>query len=243
MIEVINLKFSYSKKVVLSDINFKLKSGENLAILGENGSGKSTLLKCMLNLLPYSGEILLNGKNIKCIKRKDLSKQIAYIPQSQNLPFEYKVIDIVLMSRISHKSFFENYSKKDYKICEDALEKLGISHLKERIFTNLSGGEKQLVYLARAMSSKAKIIFMDEPVSGLDFGNQIKLLNLIKTLSNSGYMVVITSHHPRHVKFINSNVLMIKDRAIFKFGKAEILNEENIFKLYGIDYSKFRDIL
>ncbi|QOQ87975.1 ABC transporter ATP-binding protein [Campylobacter corcagiensis] len=122
MIEVKNLKFFYSKKVILNGINFNLKSGENLAILGENGSGKSTLLKCMLNLLPYSGEILLNGKNIKSIKRKDLSKQIAYIPQSQNLPFEYEVIDIVLMSRISHKSFLKITLKKIMKFARTLLK-------------------------------------------------------------------------------------------------------------------------
>lgn len=147
------------------------------------------------------------------------------------------------MGRLAHKNLFENYSKKDYKICEEALEKLEILHLKDRIFANLSGGEKQLVYSARALSSRAKIIFMDEPVSGLDFGNQIKLLSLIKTLANDGYTVVITSHHPRHVRFLNSKVLMIKNGEIFKFGEAEILNEANISALYEIDYSKFKEIL
>lgn len=243
MIEIKNLSFSYKNKAVLSNLSFCIKQGENLAILGENGCGKSTLLKCILNLLKFKGEILINGKNLLSFSRKNLAQIIAYIPQFQNSPFEYKVIDIVLMGRLAHKNLFQSYSKNDYEISLNALEKLEISHLKDRIFTNLSGGEKQLVYCARSLASKAKIIFMDEPVSGLDFGNQIKFLSLIKTLSNDGYTIVITSHHPRHVKFLNSKILMIKNASIFNQGNSTILNEANISALYEIDYSKFKEIL
>lgn len=243
MIEVKNLSFSYKNRAILSNLSFCINEGENLAILGENGCGKSTLLKCILNLLKFKGEILINGKNLLSFSRKNLARIITYIPQFQNSPFEYKVIDIVLMGRLAHKNLFESYSKNDYKISLNALEKLEILHLKDRIFSNLSGGEKQLVYIARSFASEAKIIFMDEPVSGLDFGNQIKLLSLIKMLSNDGYTVIITSHHPRHIQFLNSKVLMIKNGTKFKQGNAEILSIANISALYEIDYSKFKEIL
>ena len=147
------------------------------------------------------------------------------------------------MSRLAHKGFFENYSKKDYEICYMGLERLGITHLANRVFKTLSGGERQLVYLARALSCGAKAIFMDEPVSGLDFGNQIKLLNLIKELSLEGYTIIITTHHPRHAKFLNGAVLMLKDGVKFGHGSVDLLDTKNISELYAVDYEKYKEIL
>ncbi|MSN96876.1 ABC transporter ATP-binding protein [Campylobacter sp. FMV-PI01] len=239
MISVKNLEFSYHKKAVLQDINFDFKN--SLAILGENGCGKSTLLKCMLNLVKFKGEILFNKKDITKFSRTNLALNFAYIPQFYDVNFDYEVLDIVLLSRLNHKKFFENYSKDDYEICTLNLEMLGINHLKNRIFKNLSGGEKALVYLARALSTNAKIIFMDEPVSALDFGNQIKFLNLIKNLRDKNF--ILTSHHPRHIKYLGFDVLMLKNGKILEFGKNEILNPQNISKLYGVDYEKYKEIL
>jgi len=243
LISVRNLEFSYPKKEILKGVSFEIKNGESLSILGENGCGKSTLLKCMLNLLKFRGEILLNGVNLHKISRANLAKKIAYIPQFPNVTFEYEAIDVVLMSRLAHKGFFENYSKKDYEICYVSMERLGISHLANRVFKSLSGGERQLVCIARALSSGAKAIFMDEPVSGLDFGNQIKLLNLIKELSGEGYTIVITTHHPRHAKFLNSTILMLKNGVKFRHGSAELLDTKNISELYEVDYEKYKEIL
>lgn len=241
MISVKDLKFTYKKREILKGLNFSINS--SISVLGENGSGKSTLLKCMLGLLDFKGEILLKGVSLKSLSRKEISSTIAYIPQIYSTPFDYKVIDMVLMARLGSKKILENYSKNDYEISENALKKLGILDFRDRVFTHLSGGERQLVYIARALASKAKVIFMDEPTNGLDFKNQIKLLEIIKELAKNGYIFIITTHHPRHAKFLDFNALMIKSGEIFMYGDAKILNDENISALYGIDYAKFRDIL
>lgn len=239
MISVRDLEFGY-KSPVLRGLSFDIDG--NLIILGENGSGKSTLLKCLLNLIKFRGEILLNSKSIKKLKRSEISKLISYIPQTHSTPFEYKVIDMVLMSRLAYKNILENYSKNDYQICYEALDRVGILDFKDRLITALSGGERQLVYIARALASRATTILMDEPTNGLDFGNQIKLLELIKELGDKRF--IITTHHPRQAKFLGFDILMIKDGAIFRHGGCKnTLTTDNISALYGVDYAKFGEIL
>lgn len=242
MIELKNLNIEYDKKSILKDINFSFKSGI-LNILGENGCGKSSLLKAILNLISFRGEIIINSKNIKEISVKDLAKMIAYIPQSNQTPFNYKAIDIVLMGRLAHKNLFENYSKEDERISLECMEILGILDLANKDFFILSGGQKQLVLIARALASKAKTIIMDEPVNGLDFGNQIRLLEMVKKLARDEYNFIITTHQPRHAKFIGGESLLIKNSKILAKIKSQDLNNDLISALYEVDYKKYKDIL
>ncbi|ANE35328.1 ABC transporter, ATP-binding protein [Campylobacter iguaniorum] len=242
MINVVNLSVKLGSKQVLSGVNLEFESGV-LNILGQNGCGKSTLLKAILKLVKFSGDVLINSQNSRQLSHKDLAKALSYIPQSNFTPFNYSVKEMVLMGRVAHKGIFENYSKNDEKIALNALDELGILTLASEQFLRLSGGQKQLVLIARALATQSKIILMDEPVNGLDFGNQIKLLDMIKSLVNAGYSFIITTHHPRQAKFIGGRSVLIQDGAIFANILSKDLDENLISKLYKIDYNKYKDIL
>ena len=235
MIEIRNLKFGYKDKNILNGISFSIKKGDTLSILGANGSGKSTLLRIMLGFLKFEGTVNICGKSVRSYEKKELARLIAYVPQTHAPSYEYSVFDIVLMGTLCRTSLFSNFSLADKKLAEYALERMGILELKDELYTRISGGQRQL---------GAKVIFMDEPTTGLDFGNQIKLLEMIKTLKDEGYTFVQTTHYPRHAKFISNLVLFLKDGKILDFGKCdELINPSNIDKIYGIDYQKYEDKL
>ncbi|RAZ49753.1 ABC transporter ATP-binding protein [Campylobacter hyointestinalis] len=242
MIKLVNLNVKYAKKEVLKQICFEFEGGI-LNILGENGSGKSSLLKAILGLIKFSGDVLINRANLRSFSSRELASLISYIPQSNFTPFNYSVLDMVLMGRLAYKGFFDNYSKNDRLIAIQSLEILGILNLVNDEFLNLSGGQKQLVLIARALASRAKTIIMDEPINGLDFGNQIRLLEMIKMVASSGYDFIITTHHPRHARFIGGRAILIKNGEILKDTASELLDSSLISKLYGVDYKKYEELL
>lgn len=244
MIEIRNLKFGYKDKNILNGISFSIKKGDTLSILGANGSGKSTLLRIMLGFLKFEGTVNICSKSVRNYEKKELARLIAYVPQTHAPSYEYSVFDIVLMGALCRTSLFSNFSLADKKLAEYALERMGILELKDELYTRISGGQRQLAYIARTLVQGAKVIFMDEPTTGLDFGNQIKLLEMIKTLKDEGYTFVQTTHYPRHAKFVSNLVLFLKDGKILDFGKCdELINPSNIDKIYGIDYQKYEDKL
>lgn len=244
MIEIRNLKFGYKDKNILNGISFSIKKGDTLSILGANGSGKSTLLRIMLGFLKFEGMVNICGKSVRSYEKKELARLIAYVPQTHAPSYEYSVFDIVLMGALCRTSLFSNFSLADKKLAEYALERMGILELKDELYTRISGGQRQLAYIARTLVQGAKVIFMDEPTTGLDFGNQIKLLEMIKTLKDEGYTFVQTTHYPRHAKFVSNLVLFLKDGKILDFGKCdELINPSNIDKIYGINYQKYEDKL
>ena len=182
-IEVQNLSFSYGDRPVLHDISFRVEKGEFLSILGPNGVGKSTLFRCVLGLLSgYPGQVLVDGADSRSFTVREAARHIAYIPQSSHPIFNYSVFDIALMGRTSGLSTFRSPKKKDAELCRWALEKVGIPHLSDRCFHRLSGGEQQLVLIARALVQKAPILMLDEPTASLDFGNQLRVLEQIDDL-------------------------------------------------------------
>lgn len=242
MIKLVNLNVKYAKKEVLKQICFEFEGGI-LNILGENGSGKSSLLKAILGLIKFSGDVLINRANLRSFSSRELASLISYIPQSNFTPFNYSVLDMVLMGRLAYKWLFDNYSKNDRLIAMQSLESLGILNLVNDEFLNLSGGQKQLVLIARALASRAKTIIMDEPINGLDFGNQIRLLEMIKMVASSGYDFIITTHHPRHARFIGGRAILIKNGEIFRDTASELLDSSLISKLYGVDYKKYEELL
>ncbi|OCR85693.1 ABC transporter ATP-binding protein [Campylobacter fetus] len=242
MIKLVNLNVKYAKKEILNQICFEFEGGI-LNILGENGSGKSSLLKASLGLIKFSGDVLINGANLRSFSAKELAKLISYIPQSNFTPFNYSVLDMVLMGRLAYKNLFDNYSKNDRLIAMESLERLGIANLVNDEFLNLSGGQKQLVLIARSLAAKAKTIIMDEPVNGLDFGNQIRLLEMIKTVATNGCNFIITTHHPKHAKFVGGRAILIKNGEIFKDTASEFLDSSLISQLYGVDYKKYEELL
>ncbi len=235
LIKVAGISFGYTRKAVLKEINFSISHGEIVTFLGPNGSGKSTLMKILLGIhRPHCGEVFFNDQNIACLSPKFLAREIAYVPQIHKSSFPYKVIDMVLMGRIPHKPFFFRYSRNDYDIAFDVLEKLSIQHLSGRPYTEISGGERQLTLIARALAQGAKTLIMDEPASGLDYGNQLRLLEQILTLSGEGYTFIKSTHSPEHALWVANRVIMIKNGSIFADGKPdEVICDENLHTLFG----------
>ncbi len=234
-ISVRGVFFGYTNKTVLRDINLDIAHGEIVTLLGPNGCGKSTLIKLMLGLHhPGKGNIYLEGTDISRIDSKTIARTIAYVPQIHRSSFPYAVIDIVLMGRIPHKTFFFRYSKEDMSIARDAMERLSIAHLAERPYTELSGGERQLAVIARALAQGAKTFIMDEPATGLDYGNQLKLLDQIIKLSQEGYTFIKSTHSPEHALWIADRAIMIKNGAIVADGRCdEAISAESLFHLYN----------
>lgn len=236
-IEVKNLNFSYGNRQVLHDISFTANSGEFLSILGPNGVGKSTLFRCVLGLLSgYTGTVTVDGTDVRSFSVREMAKHIAYIPQSSHPIFNYSVSDIVLMGRTSGLSTFRSPKKQDVEICRWAMEKVGISHLALRCFHRLSGGEQQLVLIARALVQKAPVLMLDEPTANLDFGNQLRVLEQARSLAREGYTVIQTTHHPEQSYLFSDRILTIQNGRVLKEGTPEeVLTEETIRALYGVD--------
>jgi iron complex transport system ATP-binding protein len=236
-LEVCHVSYAYRARAVLLDISLKLQVGETVSLLGPNGSGKTTLLKILLGLKqPGSGQVLLDGKPLRGQHPRQVATRLAYVPQDHAMIFPYRVLDVVLMGRLPHLGFFNAYRTEDYALAQQALEKMGVAHLAERPYNEISGGERQLVLIARALAQGAQTLIMDEPVSGLDYGNQLLLLSRLRTLSEQGYAVLHSTHYPDHAQLISTRVLMLKGGRLVADGKPQdVINEENILSLYEID--------
>ena len=238
IVEIKHADFSYNgRNNIFKDINLSVEKGDVLCILGPNGTGKSTLIKCINGLLRLnSGEILLNNINIESLNNADLAKIIGYIPQNHQSTFAFSVFDVVLLGRAPHLGLTDSPGENDYKIASEAVEILGISHLRDKPYTQISGGEVQLVLMARVLTQQPKILLLDEPTSHLDFGNQIRTLEVINQLARNGLSVIMTSHFPDHT-FISSNQVAILNNGnlMARGSPEEVVTEENMKKAYGID--------
>lgn len=242
LLEVKNLSFGYEELDVLSDISFQLSRGEILFLLGPNGCGKTTLLDCVLGFLkPREGDIYLDGRNIKEISAARIARQLAYVPQSHEKTFPYTVMDIVLMGRASYIGMFASPSRKDTAIAKEMLDLLGIYHLKDRPYTQLSGGEAQLVMIARALVQKTELIVMDEPTAHLDFKHEMVIMETIVDLvKETGISILMASHFPNHAFYFENNTLscqvaLMDEHRILDLGTpTEVLSEKNLGKTYNI---------
>ena len=237
LFEVKNISFDYDGEEIFSDISFSIGKGDVLCILGPNGTGKTTLIKCLNGLHDIkSGEILINGEDMKKLSFKQVSKHIGYIPQSHVPSFPFKVFDVVLMGRAPYLNLTDSPKKEDIEIATDALKTLGIEDLKDKEYTNLSGGERQLVFLARVLCQKPDLLILDEPTSHLDFGNQIKLLEIIDNLAKTGLSIIMSSHFPDHAFLSSTKVAIMKDKKFIDFGTPDdVVTEDNLKKAYSID--------
>lgn len=236
IIEVKDLHFSYKKSQVLCGVDLRLFKGEVVSLLGPNGCGKSTLIKLILKLLHGNGEILLHEKSIEEYSHKEIASHIAYIPQYHHVPFGYSALEMVLMGRVSKLGIFASHSSHDHLIALEALKKAGILDLKDRIFGQLSGGQKQLVLFARAIAQEVDIFIMDEPVNGLDYGNQMRLLEFIDELSREGYTFLKTTHYPDHALLISSRTVVMNGGEIISDGKpGEVITAPMIQDVYGVN--------
>ena len=242
--EVSNLKYSYrNHKEVLSGVNLKLSEGELLCVLGRNGSGKSTLFSCLLGLLkPYEGSIKLQGKELSFMKEREIASVASYVPQQSVSSFGFTVFEYVLMGCASSVGLFAHPGKQEISQAWGALELMGISDYKDRIITELSGGERQQVTIARALASNPKVIMFDEPTAHLDYANQIKVLRVIKKLSSEGYAIAVTTHDPNHAILLGGMVALLDGNGGLKLGNSSaMLTEDMLSKIYGSDL-KIRNI-
>lgn len=235
-IEVSGLSFSYGARQVLRDISVSVEPGELIALLGPNGAGKSTLMRCLLGFLKdYTGTIRLDGQEIRTMSRAALSRRIAYIPQSAPAVFNYTVTEAVLMGVTGGIGVMAVPNEKHEAQVETVLEELGIGHLARRGCGELSGGERQLVLLARALVQDAHILVMDEPTANLDYGNQNRVMERVWSLAERGYMVLFSTHDPNQALLYASRALTLFDGRILTDGSPErALTEETLQTLYGI---------
>lgn len=235
MLNVENLTCGYKNKEVIKNVSFSAKKGEILSILGANGSGKSTLLKALVGILPYEGSICVNSLEIKNLKAKQKAKLISYVPQSSQIPYEFSVLEVVLMGRFHNCSFGFSYTKEDSEISLKALAKVGIESFKDKIYRFLSGGERQLVLLARALAQKSELIVLDEPVTGLDLGNQMRLLDILQELADGGNSIIQTTHYPDHALKISHEVVWLENGFIIDSGKAkDVISTKKIEDIYHV---------
>lgn len=238
LLEVKNISFHYKdNKKIFENISFSIGKGEVLCILGPNGTGKTTLIKCLNGLHGIdSGEILLEKNNINILSFKEISKYIGYIPQTHIPTFPFSVMEVVIMGRAPYLSLTESPRENDIEIAKSALKELGIYHLKDKEYTNLSGGERQLVFLARILAQQPDILILDEPTSHLDFGNQIRFLEIVDKLAKSGLSIIMSSHFPDHAFLSSTKVAIMKEGTFIDFGTPEmVVTEENLRNAYGID--------
>lgn len=218
------------------DVSFSLNPGEVLCILGPNGCGKTTLLKCLLGLLKLDkGYIWLDDKEINHLGRREIAKAVGYIPQLHQPSFPFSVLDAVLVGRAPHLSLLESPGKNDEEIAEMAIEAMGIAGLKSRPYTELSGGERQLVVFARVLAQQPALLLLDEPTAHLDFGNQIRVLHLVEELASTGLPIIMTTHLPDHAFLASSKVAIMKKGGFLCFGHPDdVITEENLERVYGI---------
>lgn len=239
--ELYQADLGYDGRVVIKDLSLTVHSGEIVILLGPNGAGKTTLFKTILGFIkPISGAVTIDGRNISQFSPKDFAKLVAYVPQANHTPFPYKVRDVVLFGRSVHLGLFESPGKKDRVIADSFLELLEISHLAERPFTELSGGERQMVIIARALTQEAKFIILDEPTSNLDYGNQVRVIQKIKELRKQAVGVLMSTHLPDHAFMLASNVVVMDRGLLYRYGEPDkTLTPETLKKIYGVDVQVF----
>lgn len=236
-LDLSRLSFGYGTGTVGEDVTLSLAEGEVLALLGPNGAGKTTLFKTVLGLLPLkAGEIMLDGKPLFGWSRRERARRIAYVPQAHAALFPFTVFDVVLMGRAAHLPPFAMPGTADRAAAEEALSSLGMDHLAKRPYTEISGGERQMILIARALAQSPSILVMDEPTSSLDYGNQMRLLAHIRRLSQRGLSIILSTHNPDHAFLVADRVALLHEARLIALGApAEVLTSETMKRLYGID--------
>ncbi|WP_446222511.1 ABC transporter ATP-binding protein [Nocardia sp. IBHARD005] len=225
MLDAKSMSFRYSAKGpwIFRDVSVDVRRGEVLAVLGPNARGKTTMLKCLSGLVaPTEGTIELTGK-------------VGFVPQSHAVVFSFSVIDTVLMGRARRVKIYGTPTRGDRQAAAAALARVGIAHLAERDYARLSGGERQMVLIARALVSDCDTIVLDEPASALDLRNQARVLTLLRSLADEGMAVVMTTHHPDHALHIAERVVLMVDSGDQRVGPTrELLTDTVLSELYGL---------
>ena len=236
-IQVRGLSFSYGSHQVLHDVSFDIPDGTLVGVLGPNGVGKSTLFRCILGLnAGYGGSIHVNGKDLRQLSIRERAHEVSYIPQSHAPVYDYEVLDVVLMATGSDLKMLSTPGKAQVTRAYAALERIGVAHLAHRTYTQISGGEQQLVLIARAIAQDAQTIIMDEPTSALDYGNTVRVLSCVRQLAREGLSIVQSTHNPDQAFLYSDKTLVINHGRIQAFGNPhDIITSELISDLYGVE--------
>ena len=231
------LAFGYGAHVVGRDVDIDVLAGEIFCLLGPNGSGKTTLFKTLLGLLPaQAGEVFIGGTPLARLARREIARCLAYVPQAHTAHFPFRVVDMVVMGRTARLGPFAAPTAEDRRRADEALALLGIAHLAERNYTRISGGQRQLTLLARALVQDAPAIIMDEPTASLDFGNQVMVLLQVKRLAARGLAVLLSTHDPDHAFSIATRVgLLGAGRLIDQGAPLAVLTADRLKSVYGIE--------
>lgn len=236
-LEISKLAFGYGGRTVGAGVSLSLATGEVLALLGPNGAGKTTLFKTILGLLPVmAGDINLDGKLLSAWPRRERARRIAYVPQAHAALFPFTALDVVLMGRAPHLAPFSSPGARDRAIAMEALAGLGMAHLSGRAYTEISGGERQMALIARALAQEPSILVMDEPTANLDYGNQMRVLSHIRALATRGLSIVLSTHNPDHAFLVADRVALLHSSRLVAVGPpADILTPDALKRLYDID--------
>lgn len=234
--------FAIGKQHILQQVGFEAYEGEILAVLGQNGAGKSTLFRCILGLEKgYTGQILAENQDLRKLSPGKRAQLMAYIPQKHGDPFSYTVEEIVLMGTALGKPVTAVPGRKERERCEQILKHLELDGLRDRIFNTLSGGEQQMVLIARALVQQARILVMDEPTSNLDYGNQTRVFEILRKLAGEGYLIILSTHNPQQVLFYADRVLALQEGKVLAAGKTEeVMTSELIKELYHMEAELIR---
>ena len=238
-----DLVYGYHERIIGRDIALSLARGEVLALLGPNGSGKTTLLKTLLGLLPArGGTLLLDDRPLAALSPPQRARALGYVPQAHAGTFAFTVETVVLMGRSAHAGLFAAPSPRDHAVTAAMLERLGIARLAQRPYTEISGGERQLVLIARALAQEPAYVVLDEPTASLDFGNQGRVMQEIRRLAAEGLGVLFTTHDPNQALRHADRVMMIRDgQAIASGAAADLLTPERLEQLYGVPIETVQD--
>jgi iron complex transport system ATP-binding protein len=242
-IEGRNLSIGYPDRLVGTGLNVRLAEGEVLALLGPNGGGKTTLLKTLLGLLPpRGGEVRVMDRALAELPVAERARVVGYVPQVHTGTFAFTVETVVLMGRTAHGSLFAAPTARDREISYAALDRFGIGALADRAYTEISGGERQLVLLARALAQEPRFIVLDEPTASLDFGNQGKVMREIRALAEAGLGVMFTTHDPNHAMRAATRAYLLRDGACLAEGPvAEVLTASLLEELYRAPVQVLRE--
>ena len=236
MLEVHDLAFGFPGRTIGREVSFTLGAGEVMCVLGPNGGGKTTLFRTLLGLLErHSGAVSLQGASLERLSRREIAQRVGYVPQGHSAYFAFTVREFVLMGRTAHLGAVASPGKNDVRVAERALESLELSHLAERPVTQISGGERQLALVARALAQEPKLLVMDEPTASLDFGNQVRVLQRIAALASSGISILFATHAPDHAFLAAHRVLLLaQGRALAIGTPQEVIRADTLERLYGV---------
>lgn len=228
----------YDKNAPLQEfVNFSVGSGEVCCILGPNGCGKTTLIRSMLGMTPLlSGSITMDGDDVTKWSARRLSDAMAYVAQKHDQPFPFQVKDVVMLGRINKVGGISGQpTREDYNVVENAMRDMGIRHLRDMPYSDISGGELQMVMFARALAQEPRMLILDEPTAALDYGNAVRVIRRVRKLAHMGYAVVMITHNPDHAFMTGANVALFTRNRPMRFGTAEeIITSRNIKDAYGI---------